>query len=100
MWRPSSDRGGSLRHLLYDGVAKRPAFLVDAGDSDSNSGAKPADGPDPEPPNSRRLSGGVTLPGYNHIDVVNAAWHQAGGHPEPASASLLRFGLRVVSRAR
>ena len=52
--------------------------------------------PDAPPPNGKKLSGVVTLPGYNHIDVVNAAWHQAGGRPEQASRQLLRFGLRVV----
>jgi hypothetical protein len=92
----SGDRSGDLSHLIYDGVAKRPAFLVDAGDSDANTGAKPAKGAPPDPPNDLELSGGVTLPGYNHIDVVNAAWRQRGGRPEPASRDLLGFGLAVV----
>ena len=93
----SGDRSGDLGHMIYDGVAKRPAFLIDAGDSNENSGAKPAKTPDASPPNGRKLSGVVTLPGYNHIDVVNAAWRQNDGRPEQASAQLVRFGLRVIA---
>jgi len=96
----SGDRSGNLSHMIYDGVPKRPGFLIDAGDSSANSGAKPAKTPNADPPNHRKLSGVVTLPGYNHIDVVNAAWRQKGGRPEPASAHLLRFGLRVLAGRR
>lgn len=96
----NGDRSGNLSHMIYNGVAKRPAFLIDAGDSSENSGAKPAKGSNAPPPNGRKLSGVVTLPGYNHIDVVNAAWRQNNGRPEQASARLLGFGLRVIAARR
>jgi hypothetical protein len=96
----SGDRSGDLSHMIYDGVAKRPAFLIDAGDSTENSGARPAKGSNAAPPNHRRLSGVVTLPGYNHIDVVGADWRQNNGRPEQASAHLLHFGLRVLAHRR
>jgi hypothetical protein len=92
------DRSGNLRNLRYDGVAKRPAFLIQAGDSDRNTGAKPEKESDSEPPNGKQLSGSMTLRGYNHIDVVAAAWRQSNGRPERSSESLAKFALRVIDR--
>jgi hypothetical protein len=91
----SGDKSGDLKNLRYDGISKRPAFLIDAGDSSENSGGTPAQTPDPDPPNGLKLSGGVTLPGYNHIDVVGAAWRQVDGKPERSSKNLVDFGFRV-----
>jgi hypothetical protein len=90
------DRSGSLADLRYDGVAKRPAFLIEAGDSESNSGAEPRTTPRASAPNANRLSGAVTLPGYNHIDVTAAAWRQRGGRPEGSSTALSNFSCRVL----
>lgn len=89
------DRSGSLKDLRYDGVAKRPAFLIQAGDSDVNTGAEPKGGTSEEPPNDDPRSGVVSLAGYNHIDVVNAAWRQRGGRAERSSKRLVNFGLGV-----
>src|SRR4051812_37282030 len=90
------DRSGSLANFRYDGVAKRPAFLIEAGDSESNSGANPRRASRAEAPNSNKLSGAVTLPGYNHIDVTAAAWRQNDGRPEGSSTALSDFSCRVL----
>src|SRR4051794_264312 len=90
------DRSGSLANFRYDGVAKRPAFLIQAGDSESNSGANPRTTSRGKAPNSNRLSGAVTLPGYNHIDVTAAAWRQNAGRPEGSSTALSDFSCRVL----
>lgn len=92
----NGDRSGSLENLRYDGIAKRPAFLIQAGDSDHNSGAKPQRD-SPESPNDNPRSGAVALLGYNHIDVVNAAWRQLTGRPERSSQTLVGFALRVLA---
>jgi hypothetical protein len=90
------DRSGSLRHLRYNGINRRPAFLITAGDSGENTGAHPDQSVDSTAPNDLPLSGAVTLPGYNHLDVVAAAWGQNNGRPERSSRNLLGFGLRVL----
>jgi hypothetical protein len=94
----SEDQGDG--HLLYDGIAKRPASLILAGDSDSNSGPVPRPPEPGEPPNDDPLSGVKTLPGYNHVDVVGAAWRQPGKRPERSTASLFRFARSVLARER
>jgi hypothetical protein len=93
----AGERGGDLRNLRYDGVATRPAILIQAGDSDSNSG--PDSGPpvNGEPPNGKALSREVILPGYNHLDVVTAARRQNDGRPEGSSRALADFALRVIA---
>jgi hypothetical protein len=96
----SGDRSGSLENLRYDGISKRPAFLIQAGDSEANSGANPKRGSEDKAPSSKPQSGVVTLPGYNHIDVVNAAWRQLGGRPERSSQTLVGFALRVLAHQR
>src|SRR4051794_22779266 len=90
------DRSGSLANFRYDGVAKRPAFLIQAGDSESNSGANPRTTSRGKAPNSNRLSGAVTLPGYNHTDVTAAAWRQNGGRSDGSSTALSDFACRVL----
>ena len=94
------DRGGDLEHLAYDGISRRPAFLIQAGDSDRNTGPEPAMAGDEAAPNEDPLSGAVVLPGYNHIDVTAAAWRQPGRRPEAASRNLIRFALRAIRSPR
>ncbi len=94
----NGDRSGSLSHLRYNGIGRRPAFLITAGDSDENSGASPDQMAGSTPPNGLAHSGAVTLPGYNHIDVVGAAWRQNNGKPERSSARLVAFARRVLGR--
>ena len=96
----NGDRSGDLSHLMYDGVAKRPAMLVNAGDSSTNTGedtGPPAKG---DPPNGRRLSRKITIPGYNHLDVVAAATKQNDRRPEPSAKALAGFGLKVRKHPR
>jgi hypothetical protein len=94
----NGDRSGSLSHLRYDGPSKRSAIIVRAGDSLNNSAAdhgKPIKG---EPPNKRPLSRSITIPGYNHLDVITAAQKQNDGRPEPSSQALANFALAVRAR--
>jgi hypothetical protein len=97
----AGDRGGSLAALQHDGPAHRPVAEIDAGDSQSNSGpdtGRPVTG---TPPNGRKHSRRVTLPGYNHLDVLTAARKQNDGRAEPASTALAAYTLAVVpSRPR
>ncbi len=90
------DRSDSLADLRHDGISKRPAFLIQAGDSDANSGADPKKASRGAAPNRNPLSGAATLPGYNHIDVTTAAWRQNDGRPEGSSANLANFTCRVL----
>jgi hypothetical protein len=90
------DRSGSLSGLKHDGPSKKPALLIQAGDSDDNS---PDDRGQPktgEPPNDKPLSREVIIPGYNHLDVATAARAQNDGRPEPSSTALADFVLEVV----
>jgi hypothetical protein len=91
------DRGGSLADLRYDGVAHRPALLLQAGDSDSNAG--PDEGPPHrlDPPNAVAGSATIEIPGYNHLDVLAAARRQNDGRPEPSSKALARFAIEATS---
>jgi len=92
------DRSGSLAALVHDGVAKRPALLIQAGDSDDNSAAD--DGPaytGASPPNELELSRELIIPGYNHLDVATAAWRQNDGRPEPTAKALAHFARKVVA---
>ena len=93
------NRSGSLSHLEYeDGPAKRPAIIVRAGDSADNSA--PDSGPPIKgsPPNSKPLSRSITVPGYNHLDVLTAARHQNDGRPEPTATALAGFARKVTAR--
>jgi pimeloyl-ACP methyl ester carboxylesterase len=90
------DRSGGLSNLRYDGISKRPAILVQAGDSGTNSGEDSGPPVAGQPPNGQSLSRRVTIPGYNHLDVLTADRVQNDGRPEPASTALSDFVLDVV----
>ena len=81
------DRHGSLANFEYDGISKRPAIYLDAGDSGLETGMGVPAG-----------STQVVLPGYNHIDVGTAAWKQNNGQPEPLSHALVDFVASHVAR--
>jgi hypothetical protein len=96
----NGDRSGDLSHLVYDGPSKRSAIVIRAGDSLNNTApdaGRPIRG---TPPNSRPLSRSLTLPGYNHLDVITAARIQNDGRPEPTSKALSSFAIQVISRHR
>jgi hypothetical protein len=89
------DRSGDLAHIMYDGPSKHPALVVAAGDSLDN--APPDDGPPVtgDPPNSKPLSRKITIPGYNHLDVLTATRRQNDGRPEATAKTLARFAISV-----
>jgi hypothetical protein len=96
----AGDRSGSLEALRYDGVAERPALLIQAADSDDNAASD--EGPPfrgETPPNELELSREIVIPGYNHLDVATAAWRQNDARPEPSSAALARFARKVIGAA-
>ena len=95
----AGEREGATRNLRYDGAAQKPALLILAGDSQEN--AAPDSGPPVvgAPPNAKPLSRRVTLPGYNHNDVLNAAATQNDGRPEPSAQELSNFMLKVAGPA-
>jgi hypothetical protein len=91
---------GDYEEMRYDGVSKRPALLIQAGDSDNNG---PSDSGRPRrgtPPNQRPLSREIIIPGYNHIDVATAAWRQNDGRAEPSSRTLAKFTLAVIRKRK
>ncbi|MBJ7470916.1 MAG: hypothetical protein JHD16_06415 [Solirubrobacteraceae bacterium] len=67
------DRSGGLRGLQHPtGVRQKPRFVVIAGDGLRAGGRRQSD------PH-------VTLPGYQHLDVLTAAERQNSGQPEGSS---------------
>ena len=96
----NGSRDGTLANLRYDGIAKRPAMLIMAGDSSDNKVAD--DGPPivGEPPNQNPLSRRITIPGYNHNDVLLAARRQNDGRPEPSSTALAHYLLKIAASHR
>ena len=84
-------RSGSLQNLRYEGVTKRPAAYMDAGEGITPdlgaAGAIPT-GPEPQVH--------VVAPGYNHLDVVTAAYAQNNGKPEPTSHTLAAWMSGIV----
>ncbi len=95
----AGDASGPFEDRLHDGVGQRPALLVQAGDSESNSG-EGGGFEIGEPPNDNPLSREVILAGYNHLDVVTAARRQNDGGPEGSSRALARFALEVAGKRR
>ena len=94
----NGDRSGDLSHIEHaNGPQRRPALIVRAGDSRDNSApdqGPPKRGP---APNSKPHSRSITIPGYNHLDVLTAARLQNDGHPEPSSLTLAKFAIAVTS---
>jgi hypothetical protein len=64
-------------------VPLRPSLLIQAGDGIGEASGGGADQT-------------VTLPGYDHLDVVTAAARQNNGNPEGASAALTRLILSGI----
>jgi hypothetical protein len=95
------ERSGDLSHLMYDGPARRPAVVVRAGDSANNAAAVDTGAPiKGDPPNAKPLSRSITVPGYNHLDVLTAARRQNDGRPEPTARALAGFAHAVLAAAR
>jgi len=92
----AGDRSGDLSNLRYDGIAERPALLIQAGDSDDNSGEDSGTPQEGDPPNGMPNSREVIIPGYNHLDVVTAARKQNDGRPEGSSTAIVDFACAVV----
>jgi pimeloyl-ACP methyl ester carboxylesterase len=94
------ERDGSLSHIKYNGPAKRPGILLQAGDSMDNS-APDTGPPIPGPkPNDKRISRSITIPGYNHLDVLTAARTQNDGRREPTAKALSNFVIKVIGAGR
>jgi hypothetical protein len=93
----AGDRSGGLENLRHDGVSRRPSLLVQAGDSATNTGGELEAGREWE---REGIGGELTLAGYNHIDVVSAAFRQHDGRPEGASQALMRFAAKAVRPPR
>jgi hypothetical protein len=89
------DRSGELENLRHDGVSRRPSLLIQAGDSDTNSGGEVKAGRQWK---REGIGGELTLAGYNHIDVVSAAFRRNDRRPEGASQALTRFAIKAVVR--
>ena len=83
----NGDRSGSLENLRYDGIPKRPQFYADA-----QYGIEEGEPPPPKRPGNSF----VVLPGYDHIDVATAAWHQKGGKRDQVSARLWKFARPIL----
>ncbi|MFT3716911.1 MAG: hypothetical protein QM774_13500 [Gordonia sp. (in: high G+C Gram-positive bacteria)] len=78
-----SNRSGpaQTRHRFYPDAALRAPMIT----------FKAGGGIQANPPNGHgRL---VELPGYNHIDVLTAAWKQNDGRPEQVSSKLADFAV-------
>jgi hypothetical protein len=84
----AGDRSGSLSHLRHEGVRLTPSVLVEAGDGIGSSFAGGQGGADRS----------VTLPGYDHLDVVTAASRQNTGRRERSAGELVRLVSRLLSR--
>jgi hypothetical protein len=91
---------GEIPNLAHDGPAKLPAIVVNAGDSADNTGEDAGAPYADEPPNDRRLSRTVVVPGYNHLDVLTASRRQNDGRAEPTAEALARFAVKVLDRGR
>ena len=85
----NGDRSGDLANIRFDGISKHPAFYADAGAGIEVGAAPPPQGPAPQV--------WIKLPGYHHLDVGAAAWHQNNGRPEAESAAIVRWMVRVLA---
>jgi hypothetical protein len=86
------DRSGGLAGLRYsNGISLRPAAYVDGGE-----GITPSLGDLSAVPPGAAPQVHVVAPGYNHLDVVTAAWKQNDGRPEITSATLASWMSQIV----
>ena len=84
----AGSRAGDLRHIRYiDAPRTRPRLTIHAGDS----GLGKNDPPRPSIGGAANVH--VTLPGYNHNDVITAAPVTNTGAPEPTATAVARFLL-------
>lgn len=82
----SGDRSRELVAMRYpDGITKKPRFVVLAGDG---LRAKSTPATDPS----------VTLPGYQHLDVLTASERQNSGQPEGSSQAFANLIDQAVPR--
>jgi hypothetical protein len=84
-------RSGSLANLRYEGVTKRPAAYIDAGEGitpDLGSAGAIPNGPEPQVH--------AVAPGYNHLDVLTAAYNQTNSKPEVTSHTLADWMSEIV----
>ncbi len=80
----AGSRDGDLAHVRYaGGPATRPRLTIFAADGVTDRKAPPA----------RPGDVAVTLPGYDHLDVVTAAPRQNDGQPEDTAAAVVDFML-------
>jgi len=84
----SGEHSGALAALRYNGIPKRPAFYLDAQHGIEAGAGPPPGGPGP--------SGWRILPGYHHLDVATAAFHQNNGRLNPLATALVAFALKVL----
>ena len=86
------DRSGDLAGLKYtDGIALHPTAYIDAGEGISNQLGTASAIPVSASPQVH-----VVAPGYNHLDVVTAAYQQTNGQPEITSSTLASWMSQVV----
>lgn len=80
-------RSGDLAHVRYaGGPAARPRLTVFAADGVTDRKAPPA----------RPGDVAITLPGYDHLDVVTAAPRQNDGQPERTASAVVDFMLGLA----
>ncbi|ORI15220.1 hypothetical protein BJD99_05870 [Rhodococcus sp. 1163] len=88
----TGDRTGDLVNLRYDVTPRSKVIYVDAGETGFAAGL------DSLGTTSVGAGTRVDAPGYNHLDLVTAAWNQNNGRPEVVSHSLIDFlNDRVIS---
>jgi hypothetical protein len=92
----AGDRGGDFAAIQHDGPAQRAIALIQAADSDDNDARDDGPPQTAKGPNDKPNSRVITLPGYNHLDVLTAARAQNDGRPEPSSAALSSYVIDVV----
>ncbi len=83
----SGDRSGALSRAVYPNPTRlQPRFTVMAGDGVLRKAGLQSGDPH------------ITLPGYEHLDVLTAAERQNNGRPEPSSQALVDFAARVATQ--
>ncbi len=86
------DRSGSLADLRYaNAYAQRPTAYIDASEGITPNLGSLGDTLPSAPPEVH-----VLAPGYNHLDVVTAAYQQNNGQPEITSSTLASWMSQIV----